>query len=1031
MRPVLAWFATFLISFSVFADDDVNVIIELAEVRPASSKRDVRGDLARITRRAALRHEYRDAFNGVSARVPKSSLEAIARLPYVKKVHPDRTVEALIATSVPIVGAPQVWERLGARGKGVVVAIVDSGIDYRHYTLGGGLGPGFKVAGGYDFADLDDDPMDEFGHGTHVAGVLAGDTAPLIGVAPQATLLAYKVLGKDGRGLDSSIIAAIDRGIDPNGDGDRSDRVDVMNLSLGRLTWGDADPLVQAVERAVAAGIVVVVAAGNSGGPFEIHTPAIAPSVITVGSTDMKDAVASFTSRGPVPGTWAFKPDVAAPGQGVLSAKVGGNRTVGTGTSVSAPHVAGVAALIRELHPTWTPEEVKSAIVSTAKPLFTNEKLRAIGAGGGRVDAPRAVEATILPSPSVVAFGIPDPSIPQWQASRTVRVVNRGTATETLNLSLTGIPSGATLTVSPQSMTLAPDASAEFTVSISVDTKTALTPTDESIAVSGNIEIAGATTSVHVPWTVMAGYQVAVAYKGSDPYELHVATPQRHTAAFIEERHTLSSVVQPGPVDVVVLTYPENGGRPRAIVREQVPVQGFTYITIDPSAATLELEVAGVDESGARLSSYPQRRITHEFVLASGRVVEWWPRTSPLVSPLQVTGVRTWEMAARRGTAYFAMHRRLNGLQQNETLTFPTSDWSRQPVQMECAAECEFAGTIGFGTRVGFIMRLLTSTAYTGTFWVTPPREEGYNFRAYAMTRRPGQGEAVQRKSWLMLSPGMRADRDRVTLRASDTAWPVDYTPPQTGSVVGFGDGPGLMRTQMGPRSATEWSVSAVPVGSLGEDLAETAPRLTASMTNSAGTAVKWQQVFVAGTFVTTAALPADVYSLRLINENHLVNGARARGTLTSTFDTRVHPAAPTLTSLRVEDGLRSAASTIRAGDNARLLFSARQTTSNLGTVTHAPVVDSATKAWWRPSGATEWQSLPVSFVGSQYGTATTNGPAGSVFAADLGPMSRAVAGNVDLRVEVTNEHGGTTEWVLEPALAVIKSAAGKRRAVR
>jgi hypothetical protein len=562
-------------------------------------------------------------------------------------------------------------------------------------------------------------------------------------------------------------------------------------------------------------------------------------------------------------------------------------------------------------------------------------------------------------------------------------------------------------------------------VMLTLTVNTPLVAADEKLGASGNIEISSATTSLHVPWVVMAGNQVAVAYRGREPHELHVVTPARDALAFIEDPQTMATIVEPGPVDIVVLTFPEQG-QPRMIVRERQPVNGFTYVTIDPEEATLQLDVAGVDGGGALLSARTGRQVAQELVLPSGRTVEWRPLSTPIaVAPMQSTRVRTYEVAE----GHFGMHRILGGVRENETLSFPASDWIPQPIELRCAVTCDFAGAIGFGHRIGYRVLAGTGTSFDGTFHVTPSREEGFSFRAYAMTRRPGQGDSVQRKSWTMLSPAMQADEGRVTLRASDDSWPVDYTPPRPASPVRFGEGPGLIRTEMGPRSANEWSVTAVPIGPLGEDLAESQQRLSFSMVDSQEKAVKFQLVFVAGVFVTTAALPPDTYRLRIVNDTHRVNGEKSRGTLTSHFDSRVHPAAPTLTSLRIEDGSRSAVSVIQSGDHARLLFSARHSTSTLGTVTHRPVADSATRVWWRPAGTADWQALAVAIVASDY---SGGSPAGTVFSADLQPMSRITTGPVDLKIEVSNEYGGRSEWLLEPALAVVRTVTpAKRRSVR
>src|SRR5690606_13064535 len=148
------------------------------------------------------------------------------------------------------------------------VAVLDTGIDYRHPDLGGCFGVDCKVVGGANFVEGEDstDPMDYEGHGTHVAGIVAAN-GNLKGVAPDAKLYAFKVLDNNGNGTDSAIIAGLERAADPDGDPLTDDQVDVINMSLGG--WGGADsPLSEAANAAMDAGIVVVVAAGNEGGGY-------------------------------------------------------------------------------------------------------------------------------------------------------------------------------------------------------------------------------------------------------------------------------------------------------------------------------------------------------------------------------------------------------------------------------------------------------------------------------------------------------------------------------------------------------------------------------------------------------------------------------------------------------------------------------------------------------------------------------------------------------------------------------------------
>jgi subtilisin family serine protease len=391
--------------------------------------------------------EYENVFNGIALNITRDKAEELEKLKEVKAVYPNRKVHALLMDSVPLIKADQAWN-LGYTGKNITIAIIDTGIDYTHPDLGGCFGAGCKVVDGYDFVFKDSDPMDDHGHGTHCAGIAAGN-GTLKGVAPDAKLIAYKVLDSTGGGWTVDIISAIERAQDPNQDGNYSDHVDVISMSLGGQGNPD-DSLSQAVDTAVENGVVVVVAAGNSG-PITgtIGSPGTARKAITVGATyktnyeafwlnctpgeyigacgvdycpeegkvwcdywgdknPTVDQITSFSSRGPVIwyGGAIFKPDIVAPGAIICAARydelfpegeypyyypcLDENHVQLAGTSMSTPIVAGVVGLIKQAHPDWTPDQIKMALRNTAVDLGKNYYIDT--QGYGRVDALKAIQ---------------------------------------------------------------------------------------------------------------------------------------------------------------------------------------------------------------------------------------------------------------------------------------------------------------------------------------------------------------------------------------------------------------------------------------------------------------------------------------------------------------------------------------------------------------------------------------------------------------------------------------------------------------
>ncbi|MFH1072550.1 MAG: S8 family serine peptidase [Nanoarchaeota archaeon] len=342
-----------------------------------------------------IKREFSKAFNGFSILADEEGLKNLQQDPAVEKVMINQPVHAILLDSTQEIQAAQSWQHVDSqnnsyRGKGVSIAIIDTGIDYTHRDFGScqDIGMiGCRVAGGYDFINDDDDPMDDHGHGTHVASIAAGNGI-VRGVAPGATLYAYKVLSSGGSGSWDQVIAGIERAMDPNNDNDFSDHLDVISMSLGGGGNPD-DPVSTAVDNAVGVGVVSVIAAGNWGSsPESIASPGTARQAITVGASCMMDqigqdnycqsSIASFSSRGPViwNGETIAKPEVVAPGVSICAAQwqdawhdrecIDTEHTAISGTSMATPHVAGAVALLLQKNPSLTPAQVKQILMENA-----------------------------------------------------------------------------------------------------------------------------------------------------------------------------------------------------------------------------------------------------------------------------------------------------------------------------------------------------------------------------------------------------------------------------------------------------------------------------------------------------------------------------------------------------------------------------------------------------------------------------------------------------------------------------------------
>ncbi|HTH03729.1 MAG TPA: S8 family serine peptidase [Vicinamibacterales bacterium] len=371
---------------------------------------------------------------GRVAELPDAALPALASNPLVGQVSEDRHIVGAMERTSATVGATTVRRDLGYDGSGIGVAVIDSGASATHDDLFGANGTPL-IERFVDFVNGQEFPYDDYGHGTHVSGIVAGSGfdsgGARAGIAPGVRLTVLKVLDSRGDGYISDVIAAFDYVIEHKDELN----IRVVNLSVATGVYESytTDPLTVGAEAVVRSGVVVVAAAGNNGrGPngrirrSGVTAPGNAPSVLTVGASSHMgtidrddDTMASFSSRGPSAIDYGAKPDLVAPGIGIESLSEFGSRlystrskyllpgTVATsylpylslsGTSMSAPVVTGTVALMLQANPSLTPNAVKAILQYTAERHGGYDPLTE---GAGFLNALGAVQlAQYLASPS-------------------------------------------------------------------------------------------------------------------------------------------------------------------------------------------------------------------------------------------------------------------------------------------------------------------------------------------------------------------------------------------------------------------------------------------------------------------------------------------------------------------------------------------------------------------------------------------------------------------------------------------------------
>ncbi|MFI6063375.1 S8 family serine peptidase [Streptomyces sp. NPDC051286] len=535
----------------------------------------------------------------------------------VPRVWLDGRVRAVLDRSTAQISAPAVWQK-GDHGEGVKVAVLDTGVDQTHPDLAGRV---------VKTANFTDSPTtgDSFGHGTHVTSIVGGSGAASggarRGVAPGADLIVGKVLGDDGSGSESQVIAGMEWAA--------SQGAEVVSMSLGSDDSSDgSDAMSQAVdELSRTTPTLFVIAAGNNGrdGASTVGSPGAAASALTVGAVDRDDSLAGFSSRGPRSGDGAVKPDVTAPGVGIVAARASGT-TQGdvvdqyylgfSGTSMATPHVAGAAALVAQRHPDWTGNQIKDALVSTARTISGQKVTEQ---GGGRVDVAAAALGAVTATGSVT----PGPFHP-GDATRTFDLTYTNTSDEAVALNLR--PRLTDATGRPASV--------------------------HAVRLAHSSVRLPAHGSVTVPLTV----DPAEAGQGSY-YGYITGTLEGGDAPAV---HTTLSLIVHGPLHkLTVRTYDENGDRIAAQPLVWGP-GGYVGYT-DPDNGVTEVEEGTYQVSRTFISTAKDGQELREVVLPEVNVTKDTTVTVDARRTVQVQ-IRTPRPAEQRGVLSYQTYRELDGL---------------------------------------------------------------------------------------------------------------------------------------------------------------------------------------------------------------------------------------------------------------------------------------------------------------------------------------------------------------------------------
>ncbi len=560
------------------------------------------------------------------------------------------------------IGAPEVWAA-GLTGAGVDVAVLDTGVDGTHADLRG------KVVAEADFTESGS-AADENGHGTHVASIVAGTGAAAAGarkgVAHDARLLNGRVLDARGRGQASWVIAGMEWAA--------AQGADVINMSLGGQAAKGDDPLAQALDALTAStGALFVVAAGNDGpSGGTIGTPGVAASALTVGAAAVEGGVAYFSSRGPTLGTFRGKPDLTAPGVGIVGALAGSGDgyLAMEGTSQAAPHVAGAAALLRQQHPDWDWQRIKTVLMTTAD--AQEPAANASSEGAGILDLPGATTDTVRLDRGAVDFGYL--RYPNGTEPRTIEltITNDGTAPQELSFSdaaidIYGVPApDDVVTVEPAELTVDPGASARVTATLTP-------PADRPGVYSGAVTMTGPGRE---PTSLPLGF-----YAEAPRHDIALTVLNRHGEPDAGGTVWLGNMAE---------LHPSSGG---GFTIVQLDQQGKGVARIAPGPVSIitkiETPAAGGEPDTVALAGSPEVMVDKDIAFTIDA------RQTRRVDPATVEGQRTTPLA---GSIHYARHDALSEGSVGEAIYATAEDLAEGRIFLQPTAKVRH-GTATFETR--------------------------------------------------------------------------------------------------------------------------------------------------------------------------------------------------------------------------------------------------------------------------------------------------------------------------------------------
>ncbi|MDP4174568.1 MAG: S8 family serine peptidase [Bacteroidota bacterium] len=967
--------------------------------------------------RPLKKKEYCKVFNGASLTVPKAMISQISLLPYVKRVYKDGIVKADLKESVRIIGADSVWNKYNDQGDSVIVGVIDTGIDYMHPALGGGFGKGHKVIGGYDFVNKDNDPMDDHSHGTHVAGIIAANSDNMKGVAPKALLVAYKVLNSRGSGYDSDIISAIEMAVDPNGDNNYDDKLDIVNMSLGNDRGNPFDALTEAVNNAVKLGVTFCIAAANSGDYATIGSPATAELAITVGASNKMDKLANFSSKGPVKKTYIMKPEILAPGVDINSTLPHNSYGVYSGTSMASPMAAGVCALLKHRHKDWTPEMIKSALISSARDLGFD----IMSQGAGRINALKAMSIKTFAIPSQLNYGLDNAEETSWVIKDTVTILNGSGILQNYTVNIIGLSNGILLTPSLNNFSLNAGETKRVVFTLTVNNSSVPFSSGNGFSYSGKVSITNTSDSLIIPWSFVKTPVLAISFK--QPFLTYAIYKSgklyNDFTAWNQDDSLYSEIMLPqGKYTVLSSFYnlKDSVYNFRFMAKPDITLNGYKSINIDPEEANLSFIFNGTDETGKKIEDYSSsykhiqlslpvdeqlkspmafpEEMSMGFMLDNKHIL----KSSTLPSDIKIYAGQFQIDTKKENTVRVLQFPAVKGMSSN--LEFKNSPGSlfNQKIGIDLSCDTSQAADITFSCmgkqfRIDYQLpgETITDKIWKGQIYLMPDVDSTYGFTTAIHCYKKGSYD----DNWETGPFRTSSDGNILIFNGMYST--------KSGSETNFGDGPIIY-----PWS--KWSIYSDDVnkyfdvygrGKLNEQ------RFFDDYHSTYTVYDKQNKIVLQGTLHDNKPfnIGSGPFREEIVSDYYTVAGRHGHEKIKFDLTLAANSLPPAITQFHINNSSGAPVTILKKGEKAQIVFSVKS-------INGVPIDTVNTKIFVKRSGAQTWNEISVS-------ERNNDNTYGIVNTCELGKYTDSDSSGFDIKITIQDNDKRTTEFTMEPAFVV------------